>query len=227
LCLTRLQYRFDKQRSQDKTTLITKIHPEAKKKSWDDERLLIEKLKAGDQKAFEAIFNHYAGRVFRQAFKLVGNEADAQDVVQEVFLLVHRKVSSFRGKSEFSTWLFRVTANAALTKLREHKKDKEAVSLDDYMPKFRKDGHHLVRPVVDWTQDIENLVAIMEYSKVIQQAMDHLSPIDKAIVVMSDLEGMSNPEISETLHITVLAVKASLHRARLFLRGWLTAHLGY
>jgi RNA polymerase sigma-70 factor (ECF subfamily) len=207
--------------------LISKRHKEGEKKSGDEERLLIEKLKAGDRKAFEAVFNHYAGRVFRQAFKLVGNEADAQDVVQEVFLLVYRKAYSFRGKSEFSTWLFRVTANAALTKLRERKKDKEVVSLDDYMPKFRKDGHHLVRPVADWTQDIENLVAIMEFSKVIQQAMDHLSPIDKAVVVMSDLEGMSNPEISETLHITVLAVKARLHRARLFLRGWLTAHLGY
>ncbi len=194
--------------------------------SGEEERLLIQRVKAGDQKAFEAIFHRYINRVYRQAFKLVGNEADAEDVVQEVFLLVYRKAKSFLGKSEFSTWLYRLTANAALTKLRQRKKEKE-VSLDEYMPKFRKDGHHLVRPVVDWTQDIHKLVVIKESRQIIQQAIDQLSPMDKAVVVMSDLEEMSNPEISETLGISVQAVKARLHRARLFLRGKLTAHLGY
>lgn len=194
--------------------------------SGEDERLLIQRLKAGDQKAFEAIFSRYVNRVYRQAFKLVGNEADAEDVVQEVFLLVYRKAQSFLGKSGFSTWLYRLTANAALTKLRQRKREKE-VSLDEYLPKFRKDGHHLVRPVVDWTQDIDKVVAIKEYSQIIKEAMEQLSPMDKAVVMMSDMEEMSNPEISETLGISVQAVKARLHRARLFLRGKFTAHLGY
>ena len=194
--------------------------------SGEDERLLIQRVKAGDQKAFEVIFSRYVNRVYRQAFKLVGNEADAEDVVQEVFLLVYRKAQSFLGKSEFSTWLYRLTANAALTKLRQRKKEKE-VSLDEYLPKFRKDGHHLVRPVVDWTQDIDKFVAIKEYSQIITEAMEQLSPTDKAVVMMSDMEEMSNPEISETLGISVQAVKARLHRARLFLRGKFTAHLGY
>lgn len=194
--------------------------------SGEDERLLIQRVKAGDQKAFEVIFSRYVNRVYRQAFKLVGNEADAEDVVQEVFLLVYRKAQSFLGKSEFSTWLYRLTANAALTKLRQRKKEKE-VSLDEYLPKFRKDGHHLVRPVVDWTQDIDKFVAIKEYSQIIREAMKQLSPMDKAVVMMSDMEEMSNPEISETLGISVQAVKARLHRARLFLRGKFTAHLGY
>ncbi|MGH7802578.1 MAG: RNA polymerase sigma factor [Thermodesulfobacteriota bacterium] len=194
--------------------------------SGEDERLLIQRVKAGDQKAFEAIFNHYVSRVYRQAYKLVGNEADAEDVVQEVFLLVYRKAKLFLGKSEFSTWLYRLTANAALTKLRQRKKGNE-VSLDEYMPKFRKDGHHLVRPVVDWTQDVDKFVAIKEYSQIIKDAIEKLSPTDKAVVMMSDMEEMSNPEISETLGITVQAVKARLHRARLFLRGRVTSHLGY
>ena len=194
--------------------------------SGEDERLLLQRVKAGDQKAFEAIFNHYVSRVYRQAFKLVGNEADAEDVVQEVFLLVYRKAKLFLGKSEFSTWLYRLTANVALTKLRQRKKDK-VESLDEYMPNFRKDGHHIVRPVVDWTQDVDKFVAMKEFHQIIQQAIDQLSPMDKAVVVMSDMEEMSNPEISETLGITVPAVKARLHRARLFLRGRLTDHLGY
>ncbi len=203
-----------------------KTSSEKSQLSSNEERLLIERVKAGDQKAFEAIFSLYVSRVYRQALKLVGNEADANDVVQEVFLLVYRKANSFLGKSEFSTWLYRLTANAALTKLRQIKREK-VVSLDEYMPKFRKDGHHLVRPVADWTQDIENLVSIMESRQIIQQAIDQLSPIDKAVVVMSDLEELSNPEISKTLGVSVQAVKARLHRARLFLRGRLTSHFGY
>lgn len=203
-----------------------KISSEKSQFSSGEERLLIERVKAGDQKAFETIYLRYVNRVYRQAFKLMGNAHDAEEVVQEVFVLVYKKTRSFLGKSEFSTWLYRLTTNAALTKLRQRKREKE-VSLDEYMPKFRKDGHHLVRPVVDWTQNIDRFVAIKEFHQIIREAMDELSPIDKAVVVMSDLEEMSNPEISETLGITVQAVKARLHRARLFLRGKLTANLGY
>ncbi len=116
--------------------------------------------------------------------------------------------------------------NAALTKLRQRRKEKE-ICLDDYMPKFQKDGHHLVRPVIDWSQDVDKLVASKEFYKFIQQAMDQLKPLDKAVVVMSDLEEMSNREIGKALGLSVQAVKARLHRARLFLRGKLAVHLGY
>jgi RNA polymerase sigma-70 factor (ECF subfamily) len=81
--------------------------------------------------------------------------------------------------------------------------------------------------VADWTQDIDKLVSIKESRKIIQQAINQLSPIDKAVVIMSDLEELSNPEIGKTLGITVQAVKARLHRARLFLRGRLTSNFGY
>jgi len=114
--------------------------------------------------------------------------------------------------------------NAALTKLRQRKREKE-VSLDDYLPKFKEDGHHLM-PVVDWSQDVDKLVAGNEINQIIREALDQLSPVDRAVVVMSDLEGMSNREIGEALGLTIQAVKARLHRARLFLRGKLSASLG-
>ena len=188
--------------------------------------MLIQRVKAGDHEAFEAIFGRYVNRVYRQAFKLVGNESDAEDVVQEVFLTIYKKAKTFRGESAFSTWLYRLTVNTALTKLRQRKKEKE-VSLDDYLPQFREDGHHLVRPVVDWSQDIDKLVVSKEFHQIIQQAIDQLPPVDKAVVVLSDLEEMPNREIGEVLGLSVQAVKARLHRARLFLRGKLAVHLGY
>lgn len=189
-----------------------------------EEQSLIQRLKAGDHDAFEAIFSRYVTRVYRQAFKLMGNEAEAEEVVQEVFLTIYQKAKTFRGESAFSTWLHRLTVNVGLTRLRRRKRGKE-VCLDDYLPQFQEDGHHKVRPVVDWSQDIEGLVAGKELQTFIQQAIDQLPPVDKAVVVQSDLEGISNREISQYLGLSVPAVKARLHRARLFLRGKLEAHV--
>jgi RNA polymerase sigma-70 factor (ECF subfamily) len=194
------------------------------KKPSGEEQMLIERVKAGDHRAFELIFDRYVSRVYRQALRLTGNEADAEDVVQETFLLAYRKATTFQGKSEFSTWLYRLTVNAALTKLRQRKREKE-VSLGNYLPKFKEDGHHLM-PVVDWSQDVDKLVAGNEINQIIREALDQLSPVDRAVVVMSDLEDMSNREVGEALGLTIQAVKARLHRARLFLRGKLSASLG-
>ncbi len=96
----------------------TKPYLNRKKLSNGDERLLIQRVKAGDHEAFEEIFSLYSLRVYQQAIKFVGNKMDAEEIVQEVFLPVCRKAKSFRGESEFSTWLYRLTANTALTKLR-------------------------------------------------------------------------------------------------------------
>jgi RNA polymerase sigma-70 factor (ECF subfamily) len=210
----------------EKVTMLEETKPylnRNKLSNWE-ERLLIQRVRAGDHEAFAEIFSLHSLRVYQQAIKFVGNKVDAEDIVQEVFLLVYRKARSFRGESEFSTWLYRLTANTALTKLRQRKREKE-VSLEDYMPKFREDGRHSM-PVVDWSQDIDKLVAGKELRKIIQQSVDQLSPLDKAVVVMSDLEEMSNRDIGEVLGLSVQTVKARLHRARLFLREKLTIHLG-
>jgi RNA polymerase sigma-70 factor (ECF subfamily) len=191
-----------------------------------EEPALIERVKTGDSDAFEALFRRYGTKVYGQAFNITGNAADAEEVVQEVFLTVYQKVKTFRGESAFSTWLYRLTFNAALSRLRRQKK-RETVSIEDYLPRFAEDGHHLVRPVVDWSQEIEQRLTCESLRRILREALDLLSPTDRAVVVMSDLEGIPNREIAEAVGLTVTAVKARLHRARLFLRGKLSVHLGH
>jgi RNA polymerase sigma-70 factor, ECF subfamily len=197
-----------------------------KRRPNEEDRLLIEQVKAGDHEAFDALFQRYFAVVYRQAIRLTGNREEAEEVVQEVFLTVYEKAHTFRGAAAFSTWLYRVTANAALMKLRRRKKGEEQ-ALDDFLPSFREDGHHLVRPVVDWSNELEEHVANEERQRLIQQALDQLAPVDKAVVVLSDLEGLSDREIAAALGLSISAVKARLHRSRLFLRGKLAASLGY
>lgn len=194
-------------------------------RSDQEERKLIQQVKVGDHEAFEGIFRRYVSRVYRQALRIMGNEADAEEVVQEVFLAVYKKAKTFRGQSAFSTWLFRLTVNTALTKLRRRKKGEE-VPIDDYLPRFQEDGHHQVRPVIDWSEGIDDLLVKEELQEIIRQAIDQLPAVDKAVLV-SDLDGVSNRQIGEALGLSVQAVKARLHRARLFLRGKLAVYLGH
>jgi len=194
--------------------------------SYDEERVLIQRAKAGDHEAFEAIFRQHVSRVYRQAFKLIGNEAETEEVVQEVFLAVHQKVKTFRGESAFSTWLYRLTTNVALSRLRKRKRTKE-VLLDDYLPRFHEDGHHEVRPVFNWGNELDLRLEKQELHRLIREALEELPPLDKAVIVLSDLQGIPNREIGETLGLSIPAVKARLHRARLFLRGKLAVSLGY
>ena len=120
----------------------------------DDDSLLVKQVKAGDQQAFETLYRRYVSTVYRQALKLAGNAEEAEEIVQEVFLRLYEKAKTFRGDSAFSTWLYRLTVNTALMKLRRRKRAKE-IALDDYLPRYQEDGHHLVRPVIDWSQDPE------------------------------------------------------------------------
>jgi len=192
----------------------------------EKESELIRQVKAGDHQAFEILFARYVSRVYGQAIKLMRNPEEAEEVVQEVFLTVYTKVGTFRGKAAFSTWLYRLTANAAITRLRKRKRRSE-VPLDDYLPRFQEDGHHLIRPVADWSDELQKRIADKELRREIQAALDELPPVDKAVVVLSDMEGLPNREIAKILGLTVPAVKARLHRARLFLRGKLALHFGH
>jgi RNA polymerase sigma-70 factor (ECF subfamily) len=146
--------------------------------------------------------------------------------LQEVFLTVYEKAHTFRGDAAFSTWLYRLTANAALNRLRYQKRHPE-VSMDHYLPSFREDGHHLLRPVVDWSSDLEDNVAAAEAQQILRQAIETLAPLDKAVVVLSDLEELPNRDVATILGLSIAAVKARLHRARLYLRGQLAVALGH
>ncbi|HEX9454283.1 MAG TPA: sigma-70 family RNA polymerase sigma factor, partial [Candidatus Binatia bacterium] len=168
----------------------------------------------------------HSAKLYNVALRILGGDAsDAEEVIQDVFLTAFRKANMFQGNSQFSTWLYRLTVNAALGRIRRSKKHKE-VAYDEFLPKFQKDGHHQVRPVVDWSDTLDEHYGQKQTQQLIGRALEELKPVDKSVVVLSDLEGMSDREIAETLNLTVSAVKTRLHRARLFLRGKLAVHFG-
>jgi RNA polymerase sigma-70 factor (ECF subfamily) len=208
------------------TPLGSSVRSNRKRKAERDDADLIERLKAGDEEALEAFFNRYSAKLYNVAQRILGEVADAEEVIQDVFWTAFRKAKSFRGTAQFSTWLYRLTVNAALGKIRRSKKNKE-VEYEEYLPKFQQDGHHLVRPVVDWSDTLDEKYAERELQQLLKDALDRLKPLDKSVVVLSDLEGMSDKEIAALLGLTVPAVKTRLHRARLFLRGKLAVHLGH
>jgi RNA polymerase sigma-70 factor (ECF subfamily) len=202
------------------------IESRRKRTSGKNDSALIERLKAGEQEALEAIFNLYSAKLYNVAHRILGDIADTEEVIQDVFWTAYRKAKTFRGNSQFSTWLYRLTINAALGRVRRSKKNKE-VEYEEYLPQFQEDGHHLVRPVVDWSNTLDENYAKQELQQLLKEALDQLKPIDKSVVVLSDLQGMSDKEIAATLGVTVSAVKTRLHRARLFLRGKLAVQLGH
>jgi RNA polymerase sigma-70 factor (ECF subfamily) len=191
-----------------------------------DESFLIQRLKCGDQAALESIFELYSGKLYRVAQRILGEAADTEEVIQDVFWTLYRKADTFKGESRLSTWLYRLTVNAALGRVRRGRKKKES-EYDEFMPKFQKDGHHLARPVVDWSDTLDEKYGREEIHVLVGKALDQLKPLDKSVIVLSDLEDLSDKEIAAALGLTVSAVKTRLHRARLFMRGILAVKLGY
>jgi len=193
----------------------------------DMEATLVNGLKQGDESALEQLFEIHSAKLYGVALRILGGDrADAEEVIQDVFLTAFRKANMFHGDSQFSTWLYRLTVNAALGKIRRSRK-KNQVDYEDFLPKFQKDGHHQVRPVVDWSASLDENYSRQETRALLAAALNQLKPLDRSVVVLSDLEGSSDKEIAAALNLTVSAVKTRLHRARLFLRGKLARQLGH
>lgn len=188
-------------------------------RSNQTDRDLVKKAKAGQLKAFEDLMNKYERKVYSIAYRMTGNREDAEEVLQETFLSVYKSLSKFKGKSSFSTWLYRIAVNAALMKLR--KKKVETVSLDE--PLISDDGNHLRREVVDWSTP-EDLVEQKRLMEVISKAIDSLPNTYRAVILLRDGEGLTNSEVAKILKTSVPAVKSKLHRARMHLRSNLSEY---
>jgi RNA polymerase sigma-70 factor (ECF subfamily) len=183
---------------------------------------LVERVKQGDEAGFGALLERHQEKVYRLARNLTRSAADAEEVTQDVFLKVYRKIGSFDGRAAFGTWLYRVATNTALMKLRARRCERQ-VAVEEAGPTFRPDGHH-ARPLADWWVLPEDTLLAAERRRVLAEAIEALPPDYKAVVVLRDVEGLSNQEASEILGATVLAVKSRLHRARLALRERLAAY---
>jgi RNA polymerase sigma-70 factor (ECF subfamily) len=189
---------------------------------------LVERLRVGDAAALEALMERYASRVYRLAHGILRNAADAEEVVQDVFLTLFQKIHGFEGRSALASWLYRVTTNAALIKRRGRKSDRE-VSLDAQLPSFLPNGHRAGDPTfvgVDWSQTPEADLLSQETRAILGRAIDELPAPYRTVLVLRDVEGLSSEEAAEILGESVSAVKSRLHRARMVLREELTRHLG-
>ena len=182
---------------------------------------LLIRAQAGDQDAFGTLVERYQGPIYRLALRLAANEHDAEDILQETFLQVFRKLSSFRGDARFSTWLYRVATNAALMHQRARQRH-IAESLDACLPRFDDTGHH-VRMDVDYAgaAHVETLVEGHQLRRLIREALVRLPPIYRVAFALCDLEELSATEVAGLLDIDPATVRQRVHRARLMLRGYL------
>jgi len=171
----------------------------------------------------EQIFREYAPQVYTLARRLLGNETDAEDVTQEVFVQVLRKLATFRGEAAFPTWLYRVTVNAALAYRRKRGLQEDHRVPYDPLAEFREDGSHCV-PVRRWALPPDQVAVEHETHRLIEAAIDQLPEIYRDVFVLADVEELSNADIAEMLGLSVAAVKSRLHRARLLMRNALAPH---
>jgi RNA polymerase sigma-70 factor (ECF subfamily) len=188
---------------------------------------LVERLKDGDTIALECLMERYASRVYRVARGITRTDADAEEVVQDVFLAIVRKIHSFEGRASLGTWIYRVAANAALLK-RRGKRNELEVSLEEHLPTFKEDGHRegpRAYLVADWSQSPEVELLGGEARAILSGAIDQLPEPYRAVLVLRDVEELTNEEVARILGESVASVKSRLHRARMALREQLTAHL--
>lgn len=183
---------------------------------------LIDQIHAGDFQAFEALVNRYEGKVYRLAIRMLRNPQDAEDALQETFLQVYRGLKTFEGRSNFSTWLFRLATNVCLMKIR-HRGTEPAgmLPLEDYLPQHEDGEHPLIQ---EWPEKPEEILLNKESREKMTEALEKLPPEYRAVFILRDIEGFSNSEAGEALGISVAAVKSRLHRARLALRGMLAEY---
>jgi RNA polymerase sigma-70 factor, ECF subfamily len=178
---------------------------------------LLQTLRRRESMAAESLISRYGERAYRLARRIIGNGEDAEEVVQDAFCTVVRKIDMFRGESAFGSWLYRIVANAAYHKLRGRQRRWRELSLDEVLPVFDADGAH-AGPVADWSTRVNDPAVQAELRTALTAAIDELPATYRTVLVLRDVEGQSNSEIAIALGLSVPVVKTRVHRARLFLR---------
>jgi len=148
--------------------------------------------------------------------RMVRNPEDAEDVLQDTFLRAYRGIKSFQGASTFSTWIYRITANSALMRLR--KKQLPTISIED------QDERETPVNIADWTPGPVEQLMTQELQQEMDAAIESLPPEFQQVFILRDVEERSNAEVAEILDLSVAAVKSRLHRARLKVRNRLAGY---
>ena len=193
----------------------------------DAELNLIARLKAGDVSAVDDLAVAYGSKIHQLAFRYMKNREDAEEVAQDVLMKVYRKIDAFRGDSALSSWIYRITFNAAMSRLRNGKFSRpnevpeEGLGATDNGERTR-----LPHESADWSSLADEAYLRSEMRDRLQEALRELPPIYRVPVVLRDIEGLSTEEASEVLKVKTQTLKSRLHRGRLILRQRLAAFAG-
>lgn len=186
----------------------------AEKIVGDTDLALIAKFRKGCMISFEELVERYETKVNNLAMRLTRNSEDAEEVLQDVFITVYRKIAGFEGKAKFSSWLYRITVNAAFMKLRKRRQEQN-VSLDEMMP-------HIQNKATGYLSNLscrgDTNALNNEVREALESAIAKLPDDYRAVFVLRDIDGLSNKEVGEILDLSIPAVKSRLHRSRLMLR---------
>lgn len=183
------------------------------------EAALLRGIRAGDDGAFEQLVRTTTPRLLAVARRIVGNDEDARDTLQDAFISAFKALDRFAGDAKLSTWLHRIVVNTALMRLRTRKRRPEE-PLESLLPAFKDDGHQRHEPV-EWRDGADVALERNETRAFVRAQIDKLSETYRTVLLLRDIEELSAPEVADTLGISENAVKIRLHRARQALRALL------
>jgi RNA polymerase sigma-70 factor (ECF subfamily) len=190
-----------------------------------DERLLA-RLQAGDESALRDLAEAYGSKIYQLAFRYLRNKEDAEEVMQDVLFKVYRKVGAFRGDAALSSWIYRITFNAAMSRLRTAKYQRthnDELSITAADADEAKSTRH---EIADWSDLADEQVLRSQLRKRVARAIMALPAIYRAPVMLRDIQGMSTEEASAMLRVKDQTLKSRLHRGRLILRKQLSDFAG-
>lgn len=183
--------------------------PTARVSAREADLKLVERCRRGELGAFEELYKAHSGRLYSLACRMLGNPADAEDLLQEIFLSAHRKLDSFRGDAALGTWLYRLGMNQILDHVRSRAGRAGQITdgLDDATTLADASGHRLADRAIDRID--------------LERALGELPPGCRAAFLLHDVDGLEHREVSEVLGIAEGTSKSQVHKARLRLRGLL------
>ena len=189
---------------------------------------LLARLKAGDERALTDLADEYGSKIYQLAFRYLRNREDAEEVTQDVLFKVYRKVDAFRGDAALSSWIYRITFNAAMSRLRTAKYQR---SQDDGTQQAAAEGDGSREPsrrsdVADWSDLADERLLRSQLRTRVFRAILALPAIYRAPVMLRDIQGMSTEEASAMLRVKDQTLKSRLHRGRLILRKQLADFAG-
>jgi RNA polymerase sigma-70 factor (ECF subfamily) len=189
------------------------------------ERQLIGRMQAGDSSAVAELASTYGPRIQQLAFRYVKNWEDAEEVTQDVLMKVYRKIDAFRGDAALSSWIYRITFNTAMSRLRSSRVSRQ-VEVQNADPANNENVERSLPEPADWSALADDQVHRLQMRKRLIEALTHLPTVYRIPVILRDIQGLSTEEASAVLRVKPQTLKSRLHRGRLILREHLADFAG-